>query len=1543
MRYRLRTLLLSLVLLCAGLLLYGQEPLFFEAPRVISTDNARFPEVVNDNNRALVFYQEVVRSNAQEGQIYISAMQSNDGRSWFPRRRVIGPIEFQRESAPLVFSAEITPNGDVFLAVAAEATAIHLYRSTDAGINFNRVATLESDTTVVSPRLSVRADGGMLLFVSQNIGAVQSILYSYSSPDGSWSEFFTLEDDPQLGLNFLPSHTGYNGRDYVVFQGINPAQRITYQLYSKYSDDGGRSWSPARRITTFHSEGEAQNADAYDNQRVHLERIPEGVAIAWERRLSGTNTQIFYSTLNEQGLLSNEGEAVTSRLTNDSFPRILVHRNEVILSWFDSPQGNSRVYIARRDGAFWQGRVVSQGISVSRFGRPFSFRGRMHMFWQGRRTADATNLVYLEPDQHVDPPRPVARNFPAGGRSRTSRMDVAWTPAPDASGIRAYNYVVSQNPNAPVARIPRYNASVQEASVTVDQDGDWFFRIVAQDNAGNWSEPATISYTRVTRPPDPPSFADVPMDEGNFLLSNTFRINWQPQEDESVIAGYSVRLQRIGPVGLPIDDPEQLRLVPPPPSVNAREPLISRTNVDNGTWALQVAAIDDVGNVGEPETLIFRTNRYIPVTEIWNVSTTRDRLGRYALSVTGRGFTADGTISEVVLDRTGEPPYDYVFRSAQDAFSVLSNGRIEGPLIDLVETGAYRVGLVHTNRGVRFSSTTVQLEEAGTVTFGDFSGRYIPSYLRRESAQRLIPIETLLGSLAALLVAFVVVVSGTRMASLAAEGRLLDLEVKALITGTSLPPQKKKEILRAMKLNIWGLRFKFAVFVVVLVVAVVVMVAYFLGSAALERQEDILARGLEQRVEVLLDSLVTQSSQLLDAPQQNTIELAGLTRQSGIMDEVQYITITGSGSAAADFDHIWATNDPVILEYGTEDSEAAPGRAIRPDLSTEIYQPAGGSRIIDVISDEVPELEAQINERARAELGNIPEQIDQFTDRISELVLIGTPQAEAELEEIDRTRQELEGRVADVLAAIGDAFFSYPEFDSSNLSRENTEYLFYKPVLFRAVGESGPDARYFRGMVRMGVSTELILEDIAEATRELIITTVFVAAAALLAGIIGAFLLATIVVIPIKRLVAGVEVIRDTEDKAQLEHHSIKVTSRDELAALANTINSMTHGLVEAAKANKDLTLGKEVQKRFIPLEPAANGEKQTTGATDLPQIEFFGYYEGAKGVSGDYYDYQKLDDEHFAIIKCDIAGKGVAASLIMVEVATIFLDHFKNWKLKPSGLKLEPLVIRINDLIAERGFQGRFAAFTVGILNIETGKIVLANAGDNQLHLYRAQKGTTEQLSMDKTPAAGVFSSDDMPIRFPEYYLTLETNDVLVFFTDGIEESKRVFRDENENLYTITESDVESKRVRADILPGQGDEEFGIPRIHEILDAVGHKRPYRLSQELSDEQLDFAFDQCPYTARDFTMALVAVEKIFRCYKPKNPGKDDVVKIDKVVDDYLAKYFAQYAQYFGAKVSTEGGQDRAVALREDAFYRYYSALQEDEQYDDLTVLMIRKK
>ena len=88
----------------------------------------------------------------------------------------------------------------------------------------------------------------------------------------------------------------------------------------------------------------------------------------------------------------------------------------------------------------------------------------------------------------------------------------------------------------------------------------------------------------------------------------------------------------------------------------------------------------------------------------------------------------------------------------------------------------------------------------------------------------------------------------------------------------------------------------------------------------------------------------------------------------------------------------------------------------------------------------------------------------------------------------------------------------------------------------------------------------------------------------------------------------------------------------------------MTGNLIEKSKSDKQLLLGKEIQEKFIPLS-----------AVKEKNFEIYGFYEGAKGVSGDYFDYKKINDDCYTFIMCDVAGKGVPAALIMVEIFTLF------------------------------------------------------------------------------------------------------------------------------------------------------------------------------------------------------------------------------------------------------------------------------------------------
>src|SRR5690606_35489427 len=109
-----------------------------------------------------------------------------------------------------------------------------------------------------------------------------------------------------------------------------------------------------------------------------------------------------------------------------------------------------------------------------------------------------------------------------------------------------------------------------------------------------------------------------------------------------------------------------------------------------------------------------------------------------------------------------------------------------------------------------------------------------------------------------------------------------------------------------------------------------------------------------------------------------------------------------------------------------------------------------------------------------------------------------------------------------------------------------------------------------------------------------------------------ALVLASIIISPIRRLASHVAMIRDTEDKETLDGKEITIRSRNEIGLLGETINDMTKGLVRAAAASKDLTVGKEIQKMFIPLETYGNGRKLTCRSSADDNAEFFGYYEGA-------------------------------------------------------------------------------------------------------------------------------------------------------------------------------------------------------------------------------------------------------------------------------------------------------------------------------------------
>ena len=1485
-----------------------------------------FPQVVSNARNAIIVYQEIVRTGNAGGEIYIS-LRIAEGDDWREVPRIIGPIGYQRELPPTVYSATMSADDRLYIVTLSSADSIRLYVASRDGSSVRLMRSFSANDSV-APRLFARRDGGLILFASGNVGATQGILYALSTDNVRWSDFASLEPDASIGFSFLPHYASLDGREYVVFQSLNASRSAGYQLYSKFSTDGGRTWSAAHLLTDFTITGEDGIATDFDNQRPNLAVDDGGPFVVWERRRRGESTTILHSSLNADGRRSGTPTLVTPNAdTARSVMPFTIDGREWLL-WANDGRGGSRIQLSTRtELGTWRSETISTAGGNSAFAVMALHRDQPHFYWIER--GDTTSeLAYRGPDVTVEAPQLRPGNYIAGRAANRDLVEIDWQPVDDPSGIAAYNYVWTQFEDAPVPRSNLPNSIERPLRVRATSDGNWFLRMVAIDGAGNRSEPITISYLRDTEPPPPVNFADVQFDEGGYALANSFTLQWQTPEADDV-AGYTVSFVRLANSGVAIDR------APPPPEPPRRivssTTALSRVNIDNGLWGLSVAPIDSVGNIGETRSLYLPLNKYIPTTEIHNISVDLDDFGRYSIDILGRGFTVAGNIDSFIIDSDGVEPYDYYYDSTAPEFRVIDNRTVAGPLIDTINTGSYRVGLGHPQRGVYFSPTPLSFTDNGTVVYGDYTVRYAPPYTLRSPSLLQLDSRTLLQVVIFLFFGVAIVLSGVRVVVLAREARHLQMKTTALITGASIPIAIKRSMIERMRRQGISLRWKLTLFVTVLVVMVIFALTIILSSSALDRQEAILVRGLEQRIEVLLDSISTQAATIFTGSGDVALDLQPLTTQSEVMDEALYITVTGQGRGRLDYNYVWATNDEQIV---TDDRSAE--AVIARSVDTDVYIP-GESRLADPISGQIDEGRQVLDQRAKDNLGDIPQQINRINQELVQLITQGNRSEEdADVLRLDRNAATLRSTIATRLREIGNVVDSWPQFDSDNLSRDTIEYVFSKPILAWRAGDDPELAQYYRGTVRMGVSTDLILEELRSLRQALLLSAIIVALIAVGAGAAGALLLSAVIVGPINRLVRGVELIRDTEDKAQLGNHRIQVTTRDELSLLADTVNSMTQGLVKAAAASKDLTIGKEVQKIFIPLSTDDEGKKLTTATEDLPEVEFAGYYEGAKGVSGDYFSYFRIDDAHYAIIKCDVSGKGVSAALIMVEVATIFTDYLKSWSRSGGEIALSPLVQRINDLLESMNFQGRFAALTIALLNIHTGRMRLCNAGDTRVHVYRAALGRVEQIEMNQSPAAGVFSSDMVPTGFPEMGIVLEKDDMILLFTDGLEESKRHLRDASYNSYRITAADKEQGRFPEGLKEGVNEEEFSLKRIVAVIEAMMHNGSYslqKLSNPKGDERIDFDFRRLEPTTRNIVLGLVAVEKMFRVFSRPTSGIDDRVQVDSVVDSFLRRHFRQFDRYFAHPIDS-GAQSH---------YRSYSHIDEEEQYDDLTILTIRKK
>jgi serine phosphatase RsbU (regulator of sigma subunit)/anti-sigma regulatory factor (Ser/Thr protein kinase)/transposase len=261
-----------------------------------------------------------------------------------------------------------------------------------------------------------------------------------------------------------------------------------------------------------------------------------------------------------------------------------------------------------------------------------------------------------------------------------------------------------------------------------------------------------------------------------------------------------------------------------------------------------------------------------------------------------------------------------------------------------------------------------------------------------------------------------------------------------------------------------------------------------------------------------------------------------------------------------------------------------------------------------------------------------------------------------------------------------------------------------------------------------------------------------------LVSVVGLYFFSRIFIKPFQKILEGVRAMGAGDFNAKID-----VESQDEFGQLANIFNDMTSkiqdsqkGMMENERMQQEMQVAQEIQHTLLPRE--------------FPQIE--GYeigatYRAAKEVGGDYYDFFWVDPTTLGIVVADVSGKGVPGSLVMTMIRTAM-------RLEARGNRSSSSVLgKVNQHVTADMKRGMFVTMFYIILDSRNRSINFSSAGHNPMILYREKTKEVYFLKPKGFPVGIDLPEEDMFEKSMALQkVSLEKNDMLVIYTDGITEA---------------------------------------------------------------------------------------------------------------------------------------------------------------------------
>jgi serine phosphatase RsbU (regulator of sigma subunit)/predicted ester cyclase len=226
----------------------------------------------------------------------------------------------------------------------------------------------------------------------------------------------------------------------------------------------------------------------------------------------------------------------------------------------------------------------------------------------------------------------------------------------------------------------------------------------------------------------------------------------------------------------------------------------------------------------------------------------------------------------------------------------------------------------------------------------------------------------------------------------------------------------------------------------------------------------------------------------------------------------------------------------------------------------------------------------------------------------------------------------------------------------------------------------------------------------------------------------------------------------------------------------------------ERERVEQELRVARRIQQASLPKE-----------VPTLEGWQISPFYQPAREVGGDFYDFHLLSDGRLGLVVGDATGKGMPAALVMSTTCGMLQLAARAW----GSSSPSEVLAQVNETLLARIPPNMFVTCFYAILDPKSGHLCYANAG-HDLPYVRRYGSDAEELRARGMPL-GLMPG----MSYEEKEITLDAGEAALFYSDGLVEAH----------------DPEG-------------EMFGFPRLRELVAAHGEKR--LLEEALLEELYSF-------------------------------------------------------------------------------------------------------